>query len=152
MTMLTMSTMWTCSQCWHLGWQCYNHDTADNVGNVDIFYKASVSFAKFQNQFNSGIEEARLSSSKVFLYFFSVLLGIMFFVSDVMFWCHVFCFFGIMFFSAWNLEFRTNQITVELWWHWSLTVVLFQFSSDLFVIRFDIELKEDQPGHASGQE
>ena len=60
-----------------------------------FFTMQSMSLAKFQNQFNSGIEEARLSSSKVFLYFFSVLLGIMFFVSDVMFFgfCyHVFCF------------------------------------------------------------
>ena len=94
-----------------------DYDNVNNVNNVDMltivtlrmtmftimtlltmlamlifFTMQSMSLAKFQNQFNSGIEEARLSSSKVFLYFFSVLLGIMFFVSDVMFWCHVFVF------------------------------------------------------------
>ena len=89
----------------------YNHDIADNVGNVDIFYKASVSFAKFQNQFNSGIEEARLSSSKVFLYFFSVLLLVSCFLFSMScFWfllsfflfpmsCFGVIFFVIIFFS-----------------------------------------------------
>ena len=83
-----------------------------------FFTMQSMSLAKFQNQFNSGIEEARLSSSKVFLYFFSVLLGIMFFVSNVIFWCHVFwflisCFSQLETLNSGKIKLQLNYDDIE---------------------------------------